>query len=78
MNQLFTPGQTIYVLFWRGPEETELTQVTLYATKRGRDNANIDLLTYGLLTMTDTWRIPLPVRGKRATRTETSNLHASF
>ncbi len=36
------------------------------------------ILTYGLITMTDTWKIPLPVRGKRATRNETSNLRASF
>lgn len=61
MNQMFTPGQTVYVLFWKTPEETELTRVALYVTKRGRDNANIDLLTLGLITMTDTWKIPAPV-----------------
>jgi len=65
MNQIFTPGQTVYVLFWRTTEETEFTRVTLYATKRGRNNANIDLLILGLITMTDTWKIPAPIRGKR-------------
>ncbi len=82
MNQIFTPGQTVYVLFWRRPEETELTRVTLYATKRGRNKANIDLLTLGLITMTDTWKIPAPVRqadsSDGATRKETINLPASF
>ena len=82
MNQIFTPGQTVYALFWRRPEETECTRVTIYATKRGRDNANIDLLTLGLITMTDTWKIPVPVRqadsSDGATGKETINLPASF
>jgi hypothetical protein len=60
MYQIFTPGQTVYVIFWRRPEETECTRVTIYTTKRGRDNANIDLLTLGLITTTGTWKIPLP------------------
>jgi len=40
------------------------------------------ILTYGLITMTDTWKIPAPVRqtdgSDGATRKETINLRASF
>ena len=82
MNQIFTPGQTVYVLFWRRPEDTEFTCAAFYATKRGHDNANIELLTWGLITMTGTWKIPVPVRqadsSDGATGKETISLPASF
>ncbi len=64
MNQTFIPGQTVYLPYWRRPEESELTRVAFYLTEQGRDNANIYLLTWGLITLTATWEIPTPVKGK--------------
>jgi len=60
MSQMFTPGQTVYLLFWRRQEESEFTRVQIYTTKRRRDNANIDLLAWGLITLNAEWEIPLP------------------
>ena len=63
MTQFFTPGQKVYVLFWRRREESEMTRVQIFTTKRRRDDANIDLLAWGLITMTAEWEIPTPVKG---------------
>lgn len=63
MSQTFTPGQTVYLLYWRRPEESKLTQVQIFVSKRRRDNANVDLLGWGLITLTATWEIPTPVKG---------------
>lgn len=63
MSQFFIPGQTVYLLYWRRPEESKLNRVAFYLTKRGRDNANIDTLAWGLITMTASMEIPTPVRG---------------
>jgi len=62
MTQFFTPGQTVYLLYWRRREESELTRVQIFVSKRRRDNANVDLLAWGLITMTATWEIPTPVK----------------
>lgn len=78
MNQIFTPGQTVYVLFWRNPEERELCRVAFYTTERGRDNLNIELLSYGMITKPDTWKIPRPARGRKGLKGEKSKLARRF
>lgn len=60
MTQFFTPGQTVYLLFWRRPEDSKFDRVQIYTTKRRRDNAVIDMLTWGLITLTAEWDIPMP------------------
>lgn len=60
MSQVFTPGQKVYLLFWRRPEDEKFDRVQIYLTKRGRDNGNINLLTWGLITLTAEWEIPMP------------------
>lgn len=60
MTQVFVPGQKVYLLFWRRPEDSKFDRVQIYMTKRRRDDGNIDLLTYGLITLTGEWEIPLP------------------
>jgi len=65
MSQIFTPGQTVYLLFWRRPEESKLTRMQIYTSERGRDNAMVDLLTWGLITTTATWKIPKPVKTRK-------------
>ena len=60
MSQIFSPGQTVYLLYWRTPDESELNRVAFYLTKGRRDDANINLLSWGMMTMTATWKIPTP------------------
>ena len=60
MTEIFNPGQTVYLLFWRRPADSVFGRVQFFRSKRRRDNGNIDLLTWGLITLTAEWVIPLP------------------
>lgn len=60
MGEIFKPGQKVYVLFWRRPEEKDFTRVQIYKTKKRRDDASIDLLTWGFRILTAEWTIPHP------------------
>lgn len=63
MSTIFKPGQKVYLLFWRRKEEFELTRVQIFTSKRRRDNANVETLSWGLITLTAEWEIPTPVNG---------------
>lgn len=66
MNQIYTPGQEVHLLYWKRPEETEFTRVSIYQTQRGLENAKIQLMMFGLITLpTISWNIPLPVEAAR-------------
>jgi len=59
MNQIFSPGQTVYLLYWRRPEDPgNFTRVGIWLTKKGRDNAMVDYLAWGLIVRPFTWEIP--------------------
>jgi len=58
MTQIFTPGQTVYLLFWRRPEERHFTRVQIFVSKHRRNLSNGDLLSWGLITLSAEWEIP--------------------
>lgn len=60
MTQIFEPGQKVYLLFWRRPEDDKFDRVQIYTTKRRRDAGNVDLLAWGMITLTAEWVIPMP------------------
>jgi len=60
MTQFFTPGQTVYLLFWRRPEDDKFDRVQIFTTKVRRDSTVIDMLAWGMITLTAEWDIPMP------------------
>lgn len=61
-DQLFKPGQTVYLLYWRRPEDKKMDRCTIYLTERGRDNAMTDMLMWGMIVQKGTMVIPRPKR----------------
>jgi len=60
MQNVFRPGETVYLLYWKRPEEKSYTRVAIYLTKKGRDRAISDHLLWGLVPRAGEMAIPLP------------------